>query len=184
MGTFFVILLLLAVAIWLLVSGLKHQKALNKKAEELGAKDYILATYIDGLGIKQYSACTLYLFDDRLDIKTNQINFEIQLEKIRAAVVKDERELIEKEKSVVGRALIGTLLVPGLGTIVGGMSGIGNKKKKGKLNHFLIINYTDSQGELAAVTFLNNINLIKMNTFCNKINGTINQTLQGKTIQL
>ncbi|MBY9087310.1 hypothetical protein KIH86_24300, partial [Paenibacillus sp. HN-1] len=79
--------------------------------------------------------------------------FEIPLERMRAAVAITEQELIEKSKSVVGRALIGTIIVPGLGTIVGGMSGIGTKKKDGKKNHYLILNFIDSKGELAAVTF-------------------------------
>jgi hypothetical protein len=167
-----------------IVFGVKKLNAQKKKASDLGARDYVLATYIDGLGIAQNTPCELYLFDDRILIDTKQQKFEIKLNKIRAAVVKSERELIEKGKSVVGRALIGTVLVPGLGTIVGGMSGIGTKKKKGALNHFLILNYTDSQGELAAVTFLNNINLIKMDRFCNGINKVVSQTSEGEAVQL
>lgn len=181
---FIVFLVLFIGAIMLIVLGVKGNNALKKKASDLGAKDLILATYIDGLGIAPKTICEIYLFDDKILIDAKQQRFEIKLEKICAAVVKSERELIEKGKSVVGRALIGTLLVPGLGTIVGGMSGIGTKKKKGALNHFLILNYTDSQGDLAAVTFLNNINLIKMNRFCDEINKSIPQTIQGEAIQL
>ena len=184
MTEFFSFLLLIAIAGGAIVMGIKRSKALKKEAADLGAKDFLLATYVDGLGIAPNTYCKLYLLDDKIQINANQQKFEIKLEKIRAAVVKDERELIEKGKSVVGRAVIGTLLVPGLGTIVGGMSGIGTKKKKGTLNHFLILNYTDSKGELAAVTFLNNINLIQMNNFCHKINKTVNQSFQGEAIQL
>ncbi len=184
MVEFFIFLFLFIGVIMLLVFSIKKNNALKKEAADMGARDFILATYIDGLGITQNTPCKLYLFDDKIQIDVNKQKFEIKLDKIRAAVLKDERELIDKGKSVVGRALLGTILVPGLGTIVGGMSGIGTKKKKGALNHFLILNYTDSNGELAAVTFLNNINLIKMTNFYNKINKSINQSSQGETIQL
>ena len=42
----------------------------------------------------------------------------------------DKKRIEEKGKSVVGRALVGTLIAGPLGTIVGGMSGLGTKKKK------------------------------------------------------
>jgi len=44
-----------------------------------------------------------------------------------------ETEIIEKNKSVVGRAIVGTILPFGaLGTVVGAVSGIGTKQKKKK----------------------------------------------------
>lgn len=184
MVVFFVFLALFAGAIALIVLGIKKGNALKKEAGDMGAKDFVLATYIDGLGIAQNTFCKLYLFDDKLQINAGKQKFEIKLEKIRAAVVKNERELIEKSKSVVGRAVVGGVLLGGLGAVVGGMSGVGTKKKKGDLNHFLIINYTDSSGELAAVTFVNNINLIKVNKFCDDINKSINETSQGEAIEL
>ncbi len=48
-------------------------------------------------------------------------------------------EIIQKKGSVIGRAVVGTVLLGPVGAIVGGLSGIGHKKYK-KL-HFLIINY-------------------------------------------
>lgn len=181
---FLLIILLLIGSIFLIRAGIKAQKALNKKATDMGAKDILIASHVEGLGINQNAYCELYRFDDKLLIDTKSHKFEIQLNKLRAAELRNERELIEKGKSVVGRALIGTLIVPGLGTIVGGMSGIGTKKKKGTLNHFLIFNYEDDQGELAAVTFLNNINLIKVQKFISEINKSITTTSQDAVIQL
>jgi hypothetical protein len=186
MAIILVLLILVAIIfgiIFMLKKTLQMQKQRNQKAIDMGAKDVMIASHIEGLGIASNTFCEIFRFDDKILIDANPHKFEISLEKVRAVVVKDERELIEQGKSVVGRAIIGTLLVPGLGTIVGGMSGIGTKTKKGILNHFLIINYTDSQGELAAVTFLNNINLIKMNQFCADLNKSINQKYQ-EVVQL
>lgn len=45
-----------------------------------------------------------------------------------------------KDKSTIGRAVLGGVLLGGLGAIIGGMSGIGTKNVK---RYYLIINYWD-----------------------------------------
>lgn len=57
-----------------------------------------------------------------------------------------QTEIVESEKSPIGRALVGGLLFGGVGAVVGAVSGTGTKKKKG--NHFIfIISYTSKTGE-------------------------------------
>lgn len=52
----------------------------------------------------------------------------------------------KKDKSVVGRAAAGGLLLGPLGAVLGGMSGIGSKSKKfDKETDYLIINYWDKE---------------------------------------
>ncbi len=155
---------------------------INRTASN-GSIDKFSATYIEGLEIITNTSCVIYRFEDKIQIDAKVQKYEIKLENIRAATVKSEQELIEKDKSVVGRAIIGTLLVPGLGTIIGGLSGIGKKKKKGKRNFYLIINYVDSDGELSTVTFQNNSNNASMNRFCKAINNSSKQ-FKPETIQL
>jgi Domain of unknown function (DUF4352) len=52
-----------------------------------------------------------------------------------------QSDLLRQDKSVIGRAVVGSLLMGPLGTIVGGMSGIGTKSAA--VNSFLVINYWD-----------------------------------------
>ncbi|TCZ76067.1 hypothetical protein E0485_14570 [Paenibacillus albiflavus] len=162
----------------------KANKALKQKAADLGASDSFACMHHEGLGIADKAMCEVFRCDDKIIIDARSHKFEIQLNQLRAAVVKSEQELIEKGKSVVGRAVIGTLLVPGLGTIIGGMSGIGNKKKKGQINYYMIFNYTDQAGELKAVTFKNNFNVSRMNKFCNGINQSLHTFSTNEAIQL
>lgn len=68
----------------------------------------------------------------------------LPLNKLLGVKLESEQEIIEKSKSVVGRAAIGLVAGP-LGAIIGGMSGIGKKKKKGKEKVILTIEYTDGQ---------------------------------------
>ncbi|UED78053.1 hypothetical protein [Brevibacillus sp. DP1.3A] len=148
-------------------------KEMNKKMETQEAIAMITALHIEGIGLQNKAPCDLYLKENRILVDHFGQKFEIPLSAMRAAVVKTEQEIYEKGKSVVGRALIGTLIVPGLGTIIGGMSGIGSKKTKGIPNTYLIINYVNSNGELSGITFLNNFNLIRINNFCEVTNQRI-----------
>jgi hypothetical protein len=154
------------------VNGVKQKNNLKRKAAVLGALEGVYVTHVEGLGLAVEAPCEIYRFNDRILIDAQSHKFEIRYDKLRAAVVKSEQELIEKGKSVVGRAVLGTLLVPGLGTIVGGMSGIGNKKKKGKTHHYLIFNFIDSNGDMNAVTFQDIFTLV-IKKFCKDVNDSI-----------
>lgn len=61
-----------------------------------------------------------------------------------------EDEIIEKSKSVIGRAAIGSLFGP-LGTIIGGISGTGSKKIK-KRNYYYTIHFNSAAGEPGLIT--------------------------------
>lgn len=76
----------------------------------------------------------------------------LSLDKLRYVHKTTEKEIIEKNKSVVGRAVVGTLIAGPLGTIIGGMSGIGSKKKT-KNRDILIIGY-ETDGELKEITLI------------------------------
>ncbi len=63
-----------------------------------------------------------------------------------------QEELVKKGRSVVGRAVVGGLILGPLGAIVGGMSGIGDNEQL-KNKHYLIINFWDEISRTAQ-TFL------------------------------
>lgn len=151
----------------------KGNQEMDRKKLNSGADAMITALHIEGIGLQNKASCDMYLFSDKIMIEHYGQKFEIPLDRMRAAEIKNEQEIYEKSKSVVGRALIGTLLVPGIGTIVGGMSGIGNKKTKGMPNTYLILNFISSNGELSGVTFLNNFDITRINKFCAAVNSQI-----------
>jgi len=55
---------------------------------------------------------------------------------------KTKQELMQLDKSVIGRAVVGGVLFGPFGAIIGGMSGIGSKAKVTD-NYYLVINYWD-----------------------------------------
>ena len=93
--------------------------------------DYFKLT--DTLGV--YSSGDMVdvaLYDNHLIIKSPILKQEIKLnyEQITDVFYGLETEVIEKNKSVIGRAVAGGLLFGGVGAVVGGISGTGTKTKK------------------------------------------------------
>lgn len=89
-----------------------------------------------------------------LDDSNSQLRIESRINKkyppallkysqLTAAEVVTEQEIRTKSKSVVGRAVIGGLLLGSLGATIGGISGIGSKQKISE-KQYLVINYTSS----------------------------------------
>ena len=95
--------------------------------------------------------------DGRLEIKIRFRKSEpyyLKYTQITNVGVVTEKEIEEANKSVIGRAAIGGLLLGPLGAVVGGVSGVG-KKQKTKSNIFIVINYISSDSsEPKVITFL------------------------------
>lgn len=101
--------------------------------------------HISGLPCSEGTAVTLHFCPryGRIEIEERfgtKNSYNLAFEKLTNIGILTDREILEKQKSVVGRAVVGGLLLGPLGSIVGGMSGIGSKKKS-TLRNFLVINY-------------------------------------------
>lgn len=57
-----------------------------------------------------------------------------------------ETEIMESDKSVIGRAVVGGILLGPLGAVVGAIDGLGTKKKA-KERTFFVLNYISSSGQ-------------------------------------
>lgn len=184
----FLLAILVDVGIVLLASFLVVTLTNNKRkklAKAEGALDVVKCLHIEGLGIGENKQCDVLSFSDKIEIREPRTNrtFQIPIGRIRALEVKSEQEFKDLDRSVVGRALVGTLLVPGIGTIVGGMSGL-KSKKKGKMKTYLIINYLDKDEELKGITFENSFNFIRVRSFANGVNKSTSGTSGSQTVEL
>ena len=88
------------------------------------------------------------LYDDRLTISSPAIKQEITLNynQITDVSYGTQTQIVEKNKSVIGRAIGGGLLFGGAGAIVGAISGSGTKEKK-EYHFYFIISYKSQDGE-------------------------------------
>lgn len=109
-------------------------------------------------------------------------NFSINLCQIMNIGIKTESEIIEQNKNVIGRGIVGGLLFGGLGAIIGGISGTGTKKKR--INHkYLIINYKNSSEELCVMSF-KVFDSKGLNNLIGYIGGYVNQNSNNSNISL
>jgi hypothetical protein len=119
---------------------------------------YSNMTIVDGLSSinKNMPVRLTQLKDGRLMIEqrfSKNKPVYIPYSQVTNAGLVTEEEIIEKSKSVVGRAAAGTLLLGPLGAIIGGMSGIGTKTKQ-KSETYFVINYRpDGEDEQKIISF-------------------------------
>lgn len=180
------VILVVGGVVAVLVTQAKQNAAVKQAAQAAGASDGVRCQHIEGLGLSKGAPCEVWAFPDQLRIRDTQTNrvFNLALDQLRAIEAKTERELREVDKSVVGRAVLGHLLVPGLGAIVGGMSGIGTKKKRGPTHHYLIVNYVDATGELKGITFSADGNLLRLQSFAAAVRKVMAERPEGPAVNL
>lgn len=106
-------------------------------------------THIDGInGLPKGSKIKATMDDEnkRLEIKALSINSEsifIRYSQLCGVSMLTEKEIQEANKSVLGRAAVGGVLLGPLGAIVGGMSGVGTKQKS-ETHYYVVLNYKPS----------------------------------------
>lgn len=86
----------------------------------------------------------------------NSVTVNLPYSQITACVRIADTQIIEiqKNKSSIGRAIGGGLLLGPLGATVGAISGVGTKTKtKKEYSFYIVINYTSSDGESKVVSF-------------------------------
>ncbi|WP_410769578.1 hypothetical protein [Fontibacillus sp. BL9] len=117
---------------------------------------------IDGLPLKNPDADIELTFDNNYlliaetrpqGFKTITDNlFKIPLENVIDTILTTQKEIMEKDKSVIGRGVVGGLLFGPAGLLLGGLSGIG-KKSATEYTKIYIVSYVGSNGEVKNITF-------------------------------
>lgn len=97
--------------------------------------------------IPKDGAIEVALYEDHLSLSNPIIKTPITLQysQITDVFYGFREELVEKNKSVIGRAVAGGMLFGGLGAVVGAVSGTGKKEVK-KLDRYFVISYTAQDG--------------------------------------
>lgn len=125
----------------------------------------------EGLDIFNGAECYIFITNMNVKIKNkyNKVIKVISLNDIVNAAIIDDKELVETDKSVIGRGLIGGVLFGGVGLVLGGLSGVGSKVMKNA--SFLVINYKEDN-EDKVITLYEQTGIIN-NSFMKALNNGI-----------
>lgn len=115
-----------------------------------------LVNHYEGLGIREGANCIIKLTNYELklcDVKNRPIK-NISLKNISNVAIISDKELIEKDKSVIGRGIVGNVLFGGAGLILGGLSGLQKKQVTQNID-YLVINYKENEEEKVINVYAN-----------------------------
>ncbi|MBU7316174.1 hypothetical protein [Paenibacillus oleatilyticus] len=103
--------------------------------------------------VKEGEEVSINVYDDKItinDIQTIPFN-----RVVKTLITEDSKlEIIEKQKSVIKRAVVGGLILGPAAAIVGGLSGLGTERiESRKTVYFLTLNYVNKQGENTQAIF-------------------------------
>lgn len=137
--------------------------------------------YVDGIENYKKGAIVVVNISSEeqcLVIKNKVFNnsiIKIRLDQVTGANVITEKEIIEKSKSTVGRAMIGGVLLGPLGAIIGGISGIGVNQKS-KSHYYMVINYKSQNGDIKVISFEIVGSSLHWDDFIKELRSKINNT--------
>ncbi len=124
------------------------QKESKEKGTEILAK--ISVHHVEGLPISEKTSCKLVLTSNNLSIIGGGTNFNIAISQLKAAELKTDKEIANIVHSSAVKGIAGGLLFGPIGLVVGARA---TSKEKKTYKHYLILNYINSTGELAAIMF-------------------------------
>lgn len=144
---------IIALIIWR-VKKKKSNPSAEDKPKQFGIVKLKWAKYVEGIPyLSEGQECDLIVDNEKLSIIHKDRTLNISLEQIVNASLLTKKEAITKNKSAVGRGIVGGVLTGGVGLLLGGLSGVGTKVKN-KSNYFLIINYKPKDSEeIKIITF-------------------------------
>lgn len=154
------------------------------RKKEKKEKTKMFFNSVEGLNINPNEKIELEKMEGKIVIRkalTTIVLEEIDYKDIVSIYRYDEREVIEKNKSVLGRAIIGGVLTGGIGAVVGGISGVGTKNKKGKLKFFIDIEYFKNNSK--SKILLEDYFLIGTDSFINSIQQEVNNAPKNNAVE-
>lgn len=122
----------------------------KKKQNFDGLSIYTAFHHVNGLPVAENLLCEVFSYPDRIEFKAGTTNIKLAREKITDMCIKSDTEIQNQAVSSVGGAIAGGIMFGALGAAIGGRAK--NKKVK-TITQYLIISYTNNQGELVYIGF-------------------------------
>lgn len=128
------------------------QEIVTKKQDLNIQKPYVFR-HIYGIShISKNALADVFITKEKIIIECERRKFELLLDSLTAAEGLRKTDLLKKQKTVIGRGIVGGLVLGPLGAVIGGISGVGEKNKKG---NYLILNYKSTADDEVKVIIFN-----------------------------
>lgn len=127
----------------------QRKQQLNKRTQELNAKEKASFLHTVGLPIAENTDCNLYLCDDKIVIDGNNMTFTLSKEKLIDVTVKSDVEIQKSYVSSLGGAVAGGLLFGAVGALIGGRI---KEKRTRDIKNYLIFTY-EKEGNPESIAF-------------------------------
>lgn len=176
-------ILIIITFIWI---NYENNKEEIKKDKENNIICKVSLQHVSGLeNLVQNIECKIAVNEEQLFVDDKYV---VKLSNIKSTQIIKGKELLEQEKSMLGRALVGGILLGGIGAVIGSMTALKNEKQMKDVD-FLLIDYINSKNENAQLVFMavENIEKKLAKYFSNTTNELINYTpppILNSTIEL
>ncbi|MFC6333787.1 hypothetical protein ACFP56_14255 [Paenibacillus septentrionalis] len=148
----------LAVVVLIIFFGIRISINAKKKRQQFYSERGILETssahHLHGLPIAEKSQCVITLYNDRVSIEGGGTTFNILLSQLLAVEIKTDIEIAHQVHSSAAKGIAGGLLFGSVGAVVGSRA---TSKKVRTVENYLILNFKNSSGEIAAIVFQDDI---------------------------
>lgn len=149
-------------------SKVAKEKKEHKKA--LGVIAISKLYHVEGLQLAENTSCEVSVTPEQIIVEGGGTTFNLNITQIRAAEVKTDVEIANIVHSSAVKGIAGGLLFGPIGLVVGARA---KSKTKKSYSYYLIINYTNSAGELAAMLFTSESSPLPSTRIANKIKPAI-----------
>lgn len=149
----------------------KEKRAKQQELENRGLTASTFGKHVHGLPMPEGKICEIYSFPEKVEIKSDHMQFNLDKTKITDVTITTDTEIQKQYVSSVGRAVGGAVLFGPLGAMIGGRA---KEKTLKTLTNYLIFTYQkENENEPIFIGFeITTSNLIQGGKFVDEFKET------------
>lgn len=128
----------------------KLRADIQEKLNRPGIRVFIAVDCVAGLPVPEGTISQIYCFDDRIEIVSNGVEYNLRMEKIQSVSIQMNGYAQTQFVSSTGGAILGAAVAGPIGAAIGGRV---KEKSKTTIVSCLVFSYFNKDGELTYMAF-------------------------------